>query len=153
MELLHLAACVRYDFVTKLASAKEDYYILLADSSNWCTIEAYIAIFCGSAPSLFVLIKTYIPAIFGSTTARYPTTMQSARASYLQRRGPPRRNRRQGLRDTTLGSQDAIIPVSNPDSDQNGIIVKTDIEMHVVTGKSTEDKAHTTQHYNFSRPI
>lgn len=37
-----IAACVRYDFVKKLSSAQEEYYLLLADSLNWCTIEAYV---------------------------------------------------------------------------------------------------------------
>lgn len=37
-----LAACVRYDFVMKQSSAGEKYYLVLADSLNWCTIEAYV---------------------------------------------------------------------------------------------------------------
>lgn len=43
--ILLLAACVRYNFVTKLSSAEEEYYLLLADSLNWCTIEAYVGMY------------------------------------------------------------------------------------------------------------
>ncbi|CRL28942.1 unnamed protein product [Penicillium camemberti] len=145
------AGCVRYDFVTKLTTAKEEYYLLLADSLNWCTIEAYIAIFCGCAPSLSVLIKTYAPSIFGSNAAKYHNSAQSPGTSYLQRRNPLKSNRRRGLGDTTLGSQDAIVTVSNPDQDQDGIVMKTDIQMDVVIRKSTEDMTYKRESYNFAK--
>ncbi|CAG7937903.1 unnamed protein product [Penicillium nalgiovense] len=136
------AACVRYYFVTELSSAKEEYYLLLADSLNWCTIEAYVAIFCGCAPSLSVLIKAYAPSIFGSSASKYPSSAQSPTASYLRRRNPLKRNRRRGLGDTTLGSQDAIVTASTPDQEQNGIMMKTDIQMEVATRKSTDDMTY-----------
>ncbi|KAK2763766.1 hypothetical protein FQN54_009383 [Arachnomyces sp. PD_36] len=62
------AGCVRYDFVQKLSNSKDMYY-LLADSINWCCIEIYTAIFCGSAPALSVLAKKLAPQIFGSSYA------------------------------------------------------------------------------------
>ncbi|CAG8943273.1 unnamed protein product [Penicillium salamii] len=145
------AGCIRYDFVKKLASAKEDYYLLLADSLNWCTIEAFIAIFCGSAPSLSVLIKSYAPYIFGSSASRYPSTARSPGASYVQRRNPLKSNRRRGLGDTTLGSQDAIVSVNNVDQDQNGIMMKTDIQTDVTSRKSGDDMTYKREYYEFSR--
>ncbi|RAK98865.1 uncharacterized protein BO80DRAFT_411456 [Aspergillus ibericus CBS 121593] len=133
------AACVRYDVVMKLSTAKDDYYMILADSLNWCTIEAYVAIFCGCAPSLSVLIKARLPAILGSRTTKPQDSAPTPGASYLQRRNPLKSNRRRGLGDTTLGSQDAIVTVSNPDLNQEGIMMKTDIQMRVTTRKSTDD--------------
>ena len=50
-----LAACVRYDFVMKQSSAEEKYYLVLADSLNWCTIEAYVGKYL-SAPCRTYLI-------------------------------------------------------------------------------------------------
>ncbi|KAJ5515702.1 hypothetical protein N7527_007262 [Penicillium freii] len=132
------AGCVRYDFVTKLNSAKDEYYLLLDDSLNWCMIEAYVAIFCGSGPSLSVLIKTYAPSIFGSSAAKYQSSEQSPGASYVQRRNPQKSNRRRGLGDTTLGSQD-------------GIMMKTDIQMDVATRKSTEDMTYKREYYDFAK--
>ncbi|OQE21989.1 hypothetical protein PENSTE_c011G09862 [Penicillium steckii] len=145
------AACVRYDFVMKQSSAEEKYYLVLADSLNWCTIEAYVAIFCGCAPSISVLIKTYAPSIFGSSAAKYPTSAQSPGASYVHRRGPLRSNRRRGLGDTTLGSQDAIVPDNDIDHDQDGIVMKTDIQMDVASRKSTEDPTYKREYYEFGR--
>ncbi|CAG7995021.1 unnamed protein product [Penicillium olsonii] len=145
------AGCIRYDFVKQLASAKEDYYLLLADSLNWCTIEAFIAIFCGSAPSLSVLIKSYAPFIFGSSASKYPSTAPSPGASYMHRRNNLRSNRRRGLGDTTLGSQDAIISVSNSEQEPNGIMMKTDIQTDVASRKSGEDMTYKKEYYNFSR--
>ncbi|CAI7607555.1 unnamed protein product [Penicillium viridicatum] len=114
-------------------------------------IEAYVAIFCGCAPSLSVLIKTYAPSIFGSSAAKYQSSAQSPGASYVQRRNPLKSNRHRGLGDTTLGSQDAIVTVSNPDQDQDGIMVKTDIQMDVATRKSTEDMTYKREYYDFAK--
>ncbi|KAL4916544.1 hypothetical protein BDW62DRAFT_218643 [Aspergillus aurantiobrunneus] len=141
------AACVRYNFVTKLASAQEKYYLFLADSLNWCTIEAYVAIFCGCAPSLSVLIKTYAPSVFGTG---YQTSAPSNRASYLQRRNPLKSDRRRGQGDTTLGSasQDAIVPDGQ---DQEGIIMKTDIRMDVASRTSTGDTSYNREYYDFAK--
>ncbi|OJJ07141.1 hypothetical protein ASPVEDRAFT_65636 [Aspergillus versicolor CBS 583.65] len=147
------AACVRYNFVTKLSSAEEEYYLLLADSLNWCTIEAYVAIFCGCAPSLSILVKTYAPSIFGST---HNTSAKSPNASYfMQRRTPLKSNRRLGKGDITLGSQDAIVTGGNPDQDrdQDGIVMKTDIHMDVASAKSTEDTVYKREYYDFTRRI
>ncbi|KAJ5958627.1 uncharacterized protein N7479_005777 [Penicillium vulpinum] len=141
------AACVRYDFVTKLSSAKEEYYLLLADSLNWCTIEAYVAIFCGCAPSLSILIKTYAPYIFSSSGASSSSSTQSPRA----RRNPLKSNRRRGMADTTLGSQDAFITVSNPGQEQDGIMMEADLEPDVATRKSTENTTYKKEYYNFTR--
>ncbi|RAH71256.1 uncharacterized protein BO66DRAFT_371689 [Aspergillus aculeatinus CBS 121060] len=141
------AACVRYNFVRRLASAKEEYYLLLADSLNWCTIEAYVAIFCGCAPSLSVLIKAYAPSIFGSSTARISHSAQFPGAGDLQQRSARKANRRRGLADTTLGSQDAIVTGSTPDQlDQDGIAMKTIIQTYVTTRGSTEEESHRREY-------
>jgi hypothetical protein len=43
---LHLAGCVRYDYVRMLATTSDQYYAL-ADALNWCGIEVYIGEFLG----------------------------------------------------------------------------------------------------------
>ncbi|KAJ5106605.1 hypothetical protein N7456_003280 [Penicillium angulare] len=146
------AACVRYNFVTKLTSATSNYYLVLADSLNWCAIEAYVAIFCGCAPSLSVLFKTYLPSIFGPKSAKYDSnTSKSPGTSNLQRINPRKGHRRRGLGDTTLGSQDAIVTTSNTDPDHDGIMMKTDIVMDVAKRNSTEDMTYQRKYYEFSR--
>ncbi|KAL4867979.1 hypothetical protein BDV12DRAFT_186263 [Aspergillus spectabilis] len=82
-------------------------------------ILSIAAIFCGCAPSLSVLTNSYAPSIFDSSAAKYPGSAQSPGASYLH--------------------QDAIVTVSNPDQDRDGIMMKTDIQMDVAARKSTED--------------
>ncbi|KAK7908960.1 hypothetical protein PG985_014838 [Apiospora marii] len=65
------AGCVRFGYVRKL-SGETDMYFLLADSLNWCELEIYVAIFCGSAPALKVLLKTWWPRLFGSSNHATP---------------------------------------------------------------------------------
>ncbi|KAL4758199.1 uncharacterized protein BDW70DRAFT_170479 [Aspergillus foveolatus] len=139
------AAYVRYDFVKKLSSAQEEYYLLLADSLNWCTIEAYIAIFCGCAPSLSVLIKSHASSKFDSSNLK-SSNNTLPRADHMQRRNRLKNNRRRGLDETTLGSQDAIVTRTTgtginteQDHDGNGIMMKTDIQMDVTRRMPSEN--------------
>ncbi|KAK0668448.1 hypothetical protein QBC41DRAFT_121977 [Cercophora samala] len=60
------AACVRYYYVLKLANG-DDIWYYFADSLNWCSIEVYAAIICGSASTFRVLFKTYMPRIWGGS--------------------------------------------------------------------------------------
>ncbi|RAL08801.1 uncharacterized protein BO97DRAFT_397357 [Aspergillus homomorphus CBS 101889] len=133
------AACVRYDFVTKLASAREEYYLLLADSLNWCTIEAYVAIFCGCAPSLSAPIKAWAPSLFGSNPTKFPDSARLHRPSYLQRQSLRRSSRRRGLGETILESEDAIVTVSDCDPGSDGIMMKTVIQTDVAILSPTEE--------------
>ncbi|KAJ5263859.1 hypothetical protein N7478_011464 [Penicillium angulare] len=112
-------------------------------------IISIAAIFCGCAPSISVLIKAYAPSIFGPSTAKYPSNAQSPGASYVHRRNPLKSNRRRGLGDTTLGSQDAIVTANNPDQDQDGIMMKTYIQMDVATRSSGEDPTYKREYYDF----
>lgn len=57
-------------------SGETDMYFLLADSLNWCELEIYVAIFCGSAPALKVLLKTWWPRLFGSSAHQTPPDYQ-----------------------------------------------------------------------------
>ena len=124
----------------------EDQFYHLADSLNWCTIEVYVgmfnalrcptvltitAIFCGSAPSLSVLIKTYAPRVFGTSKAQnYASSAPTPGHSLAHHR--PKANRHRRLEDTTgLGSQDAIVL---NEQDHGGITLKTDIHMEVTDG-------------------
>ncbi|KAL3490347.1 hypothetical protein BJX62DRAFT_238159 [Aspergillus germanicus] len=137
------AGGVRYSFVLQLAGNPDQYYYL-ADSLNWCSIEIYVAIFCGSAPSLSVLVKTYAPALLGSSGGRGPTGTSGAGNGYGyggRGTGPSYRlsSRPRGRRDTDIdvdisaldrerdGSQEEIISARG----QGGIMMKTDITMEV----------------------
>lgn len=82
-----------------------------------------VAVSCGCAHSLSLLIKAYTPFLSGSSAAKYPTRDRPPRASYLQRRNPLKSNRRLGPSDTTLASLDAIVAANNPDQDQDGIMM------------------------------
>src|SRR5699024_8870741 len=110
------------------------------------------AIFCGCAPSLSVLIKTYAPAVFGSSNV---TSAKSPSASYFmqRQRTPLKSNRRLGQGDITLGSQDAIVTGGNAEQnpDQDGIVMKTDIQMDVSSAKSAEDVTYKREYYEFTK--
>ncbi|KAK8091495.1 hypothetical protein PG997_001856 [Apiospora hydei] len=69
------AGCVRFGYVRKLSN-ETDMYFLLADSLNWCELEIYVAIFCGSAPALKVLLKSWWPRLFGSSLHHTPDYQQ-----------------------------------------------------------------------------
>ncbi|PYI09928.1 hypothetical protein BO78DRAFT_404454 [Aspergillus sclerotiicarbonarius CBS 121057] len=118
------AACVRYNTVLELANNADETYVLAA-SLNWCGIEAYIAVFCGSTPSLYVFAKRYVPRLLGSSYAQkshstYPGQSNSKRFS-----APFRAASRPRLSESRLGeSQDAL-------HDSDGIILKTDIHWEV----------------------
>ena len=147
--------CVRYDYVRLLSNTADQYYFL-ADSLNWCSIEIYVgmishpipscvhilsnpAIFCGSAPALSVLIKTYAPRVFGSSYGRYnyesdntpgnssgqtPAQRLSGRGKDIWHKA--KISGRRGLQDTTLtGSEEAIVP-------GDGIVLKTELRMDVM---------------------
>ena len=51
----------------RLLAHTEDMYFYLADSLNWCSIEIYLAIFCGSASAYRIFLRTYLPTLMGST--------------------------------------------------------------------------------------
>ncbi|KAK1146140.1 hypothetical protein N8T08_003229 [Aspergillus melleus] len=133
------AGCVRYDYVRLLSNTADQYYYL-ADSLNWCSIEIYVAIFCGSAPALSVLIKTYAPRVFGSSYGRHdyegdghtpgnssgqtPAQKLSGRSKDIWHKA--KISGRRGLQDTTLtGSEEAIVP-------GDGIVLKTELRMDVM---------------------
>ncbi|PLB47613.1 hypothetical protein P170DRAFT_409820 [Aspergillus steynii IBT 23096] len=124
------AACVRYNFVLDLEGNKDQFYPL-ADSLNWCTIEVYVAIFCGSAPSLSVLIKTYAPRVFGTSKAQNYASGTPTPGHNLANK-LPKTSRHRRLEETTgLGSQDAIVL---NEREPDGITLKTDIHMEVTDG-------------------
>ncbi|KAE8150862.1 hypothetical protein BDV25DRAFT_139457 [Aspergillus avenaceus] len=137
------AACVRYDSVLKLANNKDQYY-LLADSLNWCSIELYVAIFCGSAPALSVLIRSFSPRaldsgyreqVYGS---RRPPSIHACPIRAIKNL------RGRQSEDVELCSQDAIIT----DSEPVRIMMKTEIQMEVSDAVQGYEKQ---VHDNFER--
>ncbi|KAI9036469.1 uncharacterized protein KD926_001812 [Aspergillus affinis] len=136
------AGCVRYDFVKKLAHNKDQYYYL-ADSLNWCSIECYVAIFCGSAPALQVIIKTYAPRVLGTSNAqKYDSQRNTPGQRYSNRMSTMyKMSRHRRLETDHGGSQDAIVSAGAPG---NGIVMKTDIRMEVTDPDSDEGKRMDT---------
>lgn len=138
----------------------EDQFYPLADSLNWCTIEVYVgmcmnslsvtmltnpAIFCGSAPSLSVLVKTYAPRVFGTSKAQNYASGTPTPGHNLANKLPKAKRHRR-LEDTTgLGSQDAIVL---DEREPDGITMKTDIHMEVTEGNGAYVK---DTYSNFSR--
>jgi hypothetical protein len=66
-----VAACVRYYFVSRLD--QDDFYYLLGDSLNWCSIELYFAIIGGSASTFKVLLKRWFPRVWGTDAESGPS--------------------------------------------------------------------------------
>jgi hypothetical protein len=59
------AGCVRFYYVRLLADEPEQFYYL-ADSLNWCAVELYVAILCGSTSSFRTFTKRFFPNLLGS---------------------------------------------------------------------------------------
>ncbi|KAJ5463678.1 hypothetical protein N7475_008622 [Penicillium sp. IBT 31633x] len=122
-----------------LLEGNEEQYLELADSLNWCSIEIYVAICCGSAPSLSVLIKTYAPRFFGSYHGgqRYRSYSHSHGDQALQRivdrSKPGWLGHHADDPKISTGSQKAIVP-------DDGIVMKTD--MHMEVGPSDPKENH-----------
>ncbi|KAH9907032.1 hypothetical protein F4778DRAFT_610250 [Xylariomycetidae sp. FL2044] len=122
------AGGVRFGYVRLLVD-EEDMYFLLADSLNWCEIEIYIAILCGSAPALKVLLKVWWPRIFGSSnqySPRYPNGHYKSSSNYATIGGSgdksgSRKSRHMGTTD----SKEAIV------TQDNRIVKKTEFTMEV----------------------
>lgn len=70
-----------------------------------------------------------------------------------RQRTPLKSNRRLGQGDITLGSQDAIVTGGNAEQnpDQDGIVMKTDIQMDVSSAKSAEDVTYKREYYEFTK--
>ncbi|OJJ53598.1 hypothetical protein ASPSYDRAFT_62178 [Aspergillus sydowii CBS 593.65] len=139
------AGCVRYDFVKKLAHNPDQYYSL-ADSLNWCSIEIYVAVFCGSAPALSVLVKTYAPALLGSSgrTGHSHGHPSGPGGTYRLSSRPTNRRRLSDTIDLN-GSQDNIIAGQGR---SEGIMMKTDIHMEVNDADSTQTHQ---DHFRFGK--
>ncbi|GKZ41054.1 hypothetical protein AbraIFM66951_007609 [Aspergillus brasiliensis] len=122
--LTNAAACVRYNTVLQLSDNPDETYVLAA-SLNWCGIEAYVAIFCGSTPALYVFVKRYLPRMLGSSYAHksHPTYPGQSNAKRFS--APFRTVSRRRMSESRLGeSQDAL-------HDGDGIMLKTDIHWEI----------------------
>lgn len=156
-----VASCVRYHYNAKLNSAT-DLYWYLADALNWCTIELYIAIICGSASTFKILIKRYAPSLWGSNRSKGasgdPSSQgydQSHSGQFSMRNLKPSSKlagstSRRGLHDitTTIGhdSEEAIVDPNqpraespgNPYDNKNDIIIKREMRFEVSDSRSED---------------
>ncbi|RYP15958.1 hypothetical protein DL765_005398 [Monosporascus sp. GIB2] len=139
------ASCVRLSYVRLLAHT-DDMFFYLADSLNWCSIEIYLAIFCGSASAYKVLLCTYLPALLG-----YPREKNYYDANHHESR---RNNRLDqvlgGVRSgksTIVGAAGAMRNTADNDGGdlmvQNGtnnsILMKTEFRMEVLDSKNKSE--------------
>ncbi|RYP73461.1 hypothetical protein DL771_003633 [Monosporascus sp. 5C6A] len=67
--MVAVAGCVRFSYVRVLAHS-DVMFFYLADSLNWCSVEIYLAIFCGSVSAYNVLLRTYPPGRPGSSRGK-----------------------------------------------------------------------------------
>lgn len=114
----------------------------------------YKAIFCGSAPSLSVLVKTYAPRVIGSSYRRdynsdnTPGNSNQTPGQKFSGRGKDvwhkaKISGRRGLQDTTLtGSEEAIVP-------GDGIVMKTELRMDVMQRERENSEVGVTEEVQF----
>ncbi|CAG8410370.1 unnamed protein product [Penicillium salamii] len=128
------AGCVRYDYVRMLATTSDQFYAL-ADALNWCSIEAYVAIFCGSAPALSVILKACIPRIFGSSNGDNRYQSSSAERGLRKIMTRPRNPW------STRGGPDPMVSVGSLDHavPDGTIVLRTEVHMEVESGKLKDD--------------
>ncbi|KAF7589910.1 hypothetical protein BBP40_003528 [Aspergillus hancockii] len=125
------AGCVRFDYVR-----------ILADNITTSRIRS-APIFCGSALSLSVILKTYGPSLLGSSTQKTGESNQNPEyPSSIRLTNRPGTNykarRRQAPEDTELGdSQEVIVPAA-PNTKQP----KKQAHIHLeVTNRRSEGEA------------
>ncbi|KAL1954331.1 hypothetical protein VTO42DRAFT_1405 [Malbranchea cinnamomea] len=152
-----VAGCVRYHYVRLLSDAGTNMFYNLADSLNWCALESYVAIFCGCAPSLSVLIKTYAPRFFGTSvdTGQRHNSNGAHQLHDINSRFRGTNMRRKGSRaqlsqmdDITLaGSEEAIVESNSKSNDNSGgILLTTELRMDV-THRGSDDASTCQEGY------
>ncbi|KAE8148625.1 hypothetical protein BDV25DRAFT_141583 [Aspergillus avenaceus] len=139
-----LAGCVRFSFVRRISNQPEDPFQDLGPALNWCCVEVYFGIFCGSAPALSVILKTYVPHWLGSVesqahNSRPPRDHSSAPRSTWPSASYKSRQCR-GADTGRYGSQGNLL------LGKNAILMRTDITMEVTdrNGRKAEDARSST---------
>lgn len=143
------AGCVRFYYVLFLAS-EADLWWYMADSLNWCSIEIHVAIICGCASTFKIVLRTYLPRLWGSSmgssaeTPRHQYNQSHSGQFAMQPYGTnaskkSTSNRKYGLSDlTTLGNDSEEHIVTSPNQNtgsseewNNGIKMSKDITVQV----------------------
>ncbi|KAH9992558.1 hypothetical protein F4779DRAFT_637529, partial [Xylariaceae sp. FL0662B] len=147
-----VAGCIRYYYVLKLANEADIWYYF-ADSLNWCSIEVYAATICGCASTFNVLVKTYLPRVWGSggTGAQgYDHRYDHSRSGQFALKTfggttTASRGGRRGLHDDITiiehTSQEAIVPSTDGQSqeDKGRIVVARDF----IVGYEENNEGHS----------
>ncbi|KAK4462751.1 hypothetical protein QBC42DRAFT_326481 [Cladorrhinum samala] len=149
------AACVRYHYVLKLANS-DDIWYYFADSLNWCSIEVYAAVICGSASTFRVLFKTYAPRLWGSSrygfsggvngAAKHPYVQSGSGSFALRTFGQGDDKSKKPKHELTAldsNSEEAIVPRGSGQSTRhnNGIVMNNEFHMEVRTASRHSDGA------------
>ncbi|KAK6066307.1 integral membrane protein [Seiridium cupressi] len=120
------------------------YYF--ADSLNWCSIEVYFAIICGSASTFKILVNAYLPKFWGSS---WRSTADAQRHQYHQSHNgdfpmksfpwnKSRLNSDRGLHVVTItenGSKEAIV---SPQRDH--IVRSTEVKVEISDDRSSTEE-------------
>ncbi|RYP92937.1 hypothetical protein DL770_000987 [Monosporascus sp. CRB-9-2] len=141
------AGCVRFSYVRLLAQT-DDMFFYLADSLNWCSIEIYLAIFCGSASAYKVLLRTYLPGLLGSSRGKNSYDANHHKSGSNNRPYQGLGGGRSG-KSTIIGgsgshtehhdndSEELII--QNGASNGNSILMKTEFRMEVLDSNNRSE--------------
>ncbi|KAK4164572.1 hypothetical protein QBC43DRAFT_48544 [Cladorrhinum sp. PSN259] len=148
------AGCVRYSYVLKLADTA-DIWFYFADSLNWCSIEVYAAIICGSASTFRVLFKTYTPRLWAGSWygngvsveagSKHPYNKSGSSSFALRTFGQgddDSRSKRSKNQLTGLdsNSEEAIMPKGEPSAHNNTILMNSEFHMEVGTASLNGDQ-------------
>ncbi|KAK9778499.1 putative Integral membrane protein [Seiridium cardinale] len=151
-----IAGGIRYYYVLKLAN-EEDIWYYFADSLNWCSIEVYFAIICGSASTFKILVKAYLPKFWGSS---WRSTADAQRHQYHQSNNgdfpmksfpsnKSRPNSDRGLHVVTItenGSKEAIV---SPQRDH--IVRSTEVKVEISDNQSGIKESKTVRKERMSK--
>ncbi|KAL2204855.1 hypothetical protein CC79DRAFT_1335450 [Sarocladium strictum] len=132
------SGCVRFYYVRILADEPEQS-CYLADSLNWCAVELYVAILCGSTSSFRNFTKRFFPNLLGSYgRSRSPKNQgfsdqhPSVRLDSLGHKGKTSTlissGRKKGMLDTEL----------SPTNSEEAIMLKTEVRQDTRTPEETE---------------
>ncbi|RYP46533.1 hypothetical protein DL768_007280 [Monosporascus sp. mg162] len=138
------AGCVYFSYVRLLAQTDETFFYL-ADSLNWCSIEIYLAIFCGSTSAYKVLLRTHLPGLLGSSRGKNSYDANHQKSGSNNRPYQGLGGGRSG-KSTIVGGSGSHTEHRDNDSEEliiqsgagngNSIIMKTEFRMEVLDSRN-----------------
>ncbi|KAK4230138.1 hypothetical protein QBC38DRAFT_357712 [Podospora fimiseda] len=157
-----VAACIRVHYILKISKG-EDIWYYFADYLNWCSIEVYAAIICGSASTFCVLFKTFAPQLWEGSWynngvnpeagAQHPYNKSGSGSFALgifgqanETRSTRSKRSKRGLTTLDNNSEEAIIvykgelSAAQINGKNNGIIMNREFHMEIGTASVQGDE-------------